>query len=142
MPTTVANVTGGSIDVTYNGSSPAVALRGNGTAVVLSAPRSRSLGAATPGESGKSVAIAVSNRNKVPVTLGTATLGGTDAASFKITNDSCSGQALAAKGKCSAEVQFTPAQNASGPQNASLSLGFTYGSNNGSVSTNLSGRVR
>ena len=39
VPTGVANVSGGSLDVIYNGTSPAVSLAGDGIAVTLKEPK-------------------------------------------------------------------------------------------------------
>lgn len=141
-PATVANVSGGSIDVAYNGGSPAVALEGDGIAVTLTAPKSQSFAAVDAGAVGKPVSIALSNSSTVTVTLGTATLGVPDAASFTITSDGCSGQPLAPKGKCEVAVEFAPPAMASGAQTSTLSFGFTYGANNGGVSTALKGNVK
>jgi hypothetical protein len=142
MPTSVAPSTGGSVDVIYNGTSPAVTLKGNGTAVTLSFPKSRGLGTATAGTAGKSSTVVIRNPSTVPVTFGTAVLGGTNPGSFGITGDQCSSEALAAKAKCDIVVQFTPGMAASGKQTATLSLGYTYGLNAGTVSTNLLGTAR
>lgn len=138
-PTTVAKGISGSVDVTYNGTTPAVTLKGNGTAVALTFPKSRGLGAATAGTAGKSSTLAIRNPSTVPVTFGSAILGGTNPASFSITSDKCSIEVLASRSTCDIVVQFTPGIAATGKQTATLSLGYSYGSNAGSVSTNLVG---
>jgi hypothetical protein len=142
MPTLVGDVTGGAIDVIYNGVSPSVSLAGSGVAVSLKAVRSKSLGTVISGQSGRPGTIVVSNPNTVAVALGTAILSGTNPASFTITSDSCSATPLPAKGKCSIAVELTRANLASGVQSATLSLAFTYGANDGAVSVNLTGKVR
>ena len=76
------------------------------------------------------------------MTLGTAMLGGTDPGSFKIATDKCSGQPLAPKGTCAIEVELAPPGNATGTQSATLAVPYTYGANQGSVSTDLSGKVK
>ena len=139
MPTSVARGIGGSVDVTYNGTSPSMTLKGNGTAVALDFPKLRGLGAATAGTLGKSSTLAIRNPSTVPVTFATAMLGGTNPDSFSITSDNCSSEALAAKDRCDVVVQFSPGMAASGKQTGTLSLGYTYGSNAGNVSINLQG---
>jgi uncharacterized repeat protein (TIGR03803 family) len=141
-PTTIATVSGKSIYVTYNGTSPAVALAGNGIGVTLKAPKSASFPPTSPDSASKSKNIVFSNPSTVTVTFGTAVFGGSDPSSFRFAGDQCSGQPLAPKGKCSVGVEFAPPGNASGTQNATLSLGYTYGANNGIASVSLSGKVK
>ena len=142
-PTTVGTISDGSIDVTYNGTSPSVALAGSGIAATLSAPKSASLGSAAAGAMGKPKTLKVSNNSTVALTLGTRVVGGTDPGSFQITNDQCSRTVLPPKGKCAISVELAPpGGSASGTQTATVTLGFTYGSNNGSASTSLSGKVK
>lgn len=141
-PPTVANVTGGSIDVAYDGASPAVTLEGDGIAVMLEAPKSESFAEVAAGASGAPKTIQITNPATVSVTLGAATLGGADPGSFTITSDGCSGKPLASKGNCKVAVEFTPPGAASGAQSSTLSFGFTYGANNGNVSTTLEGKVK
>jgi hypothetical protein len=142
MPTTVVPSTGGSVNVTYNGTSPTVTLKGNGTAVALSFAKSRGLGTATAAALGKSTTIAIRNPSTVPVTFGTAILGGTNPGSFTITSDKCSSEVLASRSTCDIVVQFTPGIASSGRQTGILALGYTYGINSGSVSTNLAGTAK
>ncbi len=141
-PATVANVTNGSIDVAYNGTSPVVTLAGNGISATLTAPKPTSLTPVAAGSVGKLKNIQFSNPSTVTLTFGTATLGGSDPASFKIASDQCSGKPLAPKGKCGIGIEFAPPSGANGLQSAILSFEFTYGANEGSVSTNLSGKVK
>lgn len=142
MPTTVGAVTDGSIDVTYNGSNPAVRLEGSGVAVAVSAPVSRLLSPVASPNIGNPSSIVVFNPNNVPVTLGTAVLVGTDAASFRISSNQCSATILPAKARCSIGIEFAPINGATGLQRAILSMGFTYGANDGTVSTALAARAR
>jgi len=128
--------------VSYNGTSPAVALEGDGVALTLKAPKSQSFAAVDAGMAGSPRKIEISNSSTVPVTLGTAALGGTDPGSFEIMSDQCSGRPLAAKGKCTVAVSFAPPGTASGAQSSMLSFGFTYGPNRGSVSTGLNSKVK
>ena len=74
--------------------------------------------------------------------LGAAALGMPDAGSFKIATDGCSGQPLAPKGACTVAVEFAPPKSASGAQSSALSFPFTYGANDGDVSTTLKGKVK
>jgi hypothetical protein len=142
MPATVAAVTDGSIDVTYNGSNPAVRLEGNGIAIAVSAPPSRLLTPVASPNIGNPSTIVVFNPNTVAVTFGTAVLGGIDPASFRISSNQCSATILAAKARCSIGIQFAPIVGATGMQRATLSMGFTYGANDGTVTTALAARAR
>ncbi len=141
-PTIAAELSDGSINVVYNGTSPMVTLKGTSIEVTLKAPKSESFPPESAGSIGKPKNIVISNPSTVTVTLGTAMLGGSDPGSFKISSDQCSGQPLASKGTCAIGVEFAPSGNASGAQSATLALGFTYGANQGNVSTDLSGRVK
>ncbi len=141
-PAVVETAVHGSIEVTYNGASPSVALEGNAEAVTLKAPKSAGLSSVAAGAVSKAKNIEISNSSAVTLTLATATLGGTDAGSFKISSDACSGKTLAAKGKCAIAVEFAPPGNATGTQTATLSLGFSYGANSGSASTSLKAKVK
>lgn len=125
-PVTVANVTG-AIDVTYNGTSPAVALDGDSIAVTLTAAeveiicRGRCRRHRQAGRTSRSRI-----RTRSLVTLGTATLGAPNPGSFAITSDGCAGQPLPLKGKCIVAVEFAPPGTASGAQSSALSfLGIT-----------------
>jgi len=142
VPTTVSNFSGGAIHVTYNGTSPALSLAGDGIGVTLKAPKSASFPPVSAGSMGSPKNIVFSNSSTVTVTFGTAVLGGSDPVSFKLASNQCSGQALAPKGMCGIGVEFAPPGNASGTQSATLSLGCTYGANASNVSANLSGKVK
>jgi hypothetical protein len=142
VPTTVGEVSGGSIEVTYNGASPAVVLAGNGIAVTLRAPKSESFPSENAGNVGTPKNIVLSNPSAVTLTFGAAVLGGSDPGSFKIASDPCSGQPLAPKAACAIGVEFAPPGDGNGTQRATLSLGFTYGVNGGNVLADLSGKVK
>ena len=119
-----------------------MSLSGTGIAVTLKAPKSESFTAVDAGVTGKAKNIELSNSSTVPVTLETAALGAPDPGSFTISSDGCSGQVLAPKGKCTVAVEFAPPGTASGAQTSTLSFGFTYGANSGSVSTALKSKVK
>jgi hypothetical protein len=55
--------------------------------------------------------------------------------------DGCANATLAPKAKCTADLEFTPGPSSNGGQTGTLSDNFTYGSNNGSVSVALTGKV-
>jgi hypothetical protein len=141
-PATPGAVSDQTIEVGYNGGSPAMSLSGTGIAVTLKAPKSESFTAVDAGVTGKAKNIELSNSSTVPVTLETAALGAPDPGSFTISSDGCSGQVLAPKGKCTVAVEFAPPGSASGTQTSTLSFGFTYGANSGSVSTALKSKVK
>lgn len=141
-PEVAGQASNGSIEVAYNGTSPSVALEGTAEAVTLKAPKSAGLPAVAAGAVSKAKNIEISNTSAVTLTLATATLGGTDAGSFKISSDGCSGKTLAAKGKCAIAVEAAPPGNATGTQTATLSLGFSYGVNSGTASTSLKAKVK
>ena len=107
-PMTVANVTGGSIDVTYNGTSPAVALEGNGIAVILAAPVHEIFSPVTKGSTGKPKTIKISNPAAVSVDLGATNIGGTDPGAFKIRASTCTGTLVRKPGGCVITMEFTP----------------------------------
>ena len=142
LPPTPTSAQSGSIDVVYNGARPTISMSGNGIAVALKSLRSKSFGNVIVGQNSKPASILISNPSVVTVSLGTATIGGTNASSFAINGDQCSMTALAARAKCGIGVRFAPSNGASGTQSATLSLGFTYGANNGSVAIGLSGKVK
>jgi len=141
-PATPGAVSDETIDVNYNGGSPAVSLSGTGIAVTLKAPKSESFTAVDAGVTGKAKNIELSNSSTVSVTLKTAALGAPDPDSFTIAGDGCSGQVLAPKSKCAVAVEFAPPGSASGAQTSTLSFGFIYGANSGSVSTALKSKVK
>ncbi len=141
-PATPGAVSDQTIEVGYNGASPATSLSGNGIAATLKAPKSESFTAVDAGVTGKAKNIELSNSSTVPVTLETAALGAPDPGSFTIAGDGCSGHVLAPKSKCAVAVEFAPPGSASGTQTSTLSFEFTYGANSGSVSTALKSKVK
>ena len=141
-PATPGAVSDQTIEVGYNGANPAMSLSGTGIAVTLKAPKSESFTAVDAGVTGKAKNIELSNSSTVPVTLEAAALGAPDPGSFTIAGDGCSGQVLAPKGKCTVAVEFAPPGTASGAQTSTLSFGFTYGANRGSVATALKSKVK
>jgi len=140
-PVTVANVSGGSIEVPYNGASPAVSLSGAGVAVTLKAPSKETFSPVAAGGTGKSKKIKISNPATVSVNLGATTVGGSDPTAFTITANGCTGT-LAAKGNCTITMEFTPKSGATGAQSATVGFSYTYGANDGVVSIPISGSVK
>jgi hypothetical protein len=65
--------------------------------------------------------VTLTNSGKVPVSVGTDTLGGTDAGDFVTLSDGCGGHDIPAGGSCAVKLVFTP--DAAGPRHASLRLG-------------------
>jgi hypothetical protein len=63
----VRNVTGGSITVIYNGTSPAVGLAGNGIAVTVKSPKPVSFSPVNAGSVGTPKSIVFSNTSSVTV---------------------------------------------------------------------------
>jgi hypothetical protein len=64
--------------------------------------------------------VTLTNTGKVPVSVGTVTLGGADADEFATLSDGCGGHDIPAGGSCAVKLVFTP--TAAGPRNASLRL--------------------
>ncbi|MGO9268318.1 MAG: hypothetical protein ACLQBA_26100, partial [Candidatus Binataceae bacterium] len=82
--------------IPYNGTSPAETLEGNGVAVTLKAPSSKTLPSADAGSVGKTANVTISNRSAATVQLGAAS-GLTD---FTIIADGCANATLAPKASC------------------------------------------
>ncbi len=139
-PATPGAVTGGSIEVSYNGASPTISLGGTGIAVTLKAPSKQTFSPVAAGGTGKPKKIKISNPATVSVSLGIASVDATDPTAFTITANSCTG-ALASKGSCTITMEFTPGSSATGAQSATVGFGYTYGANTGSVSIPISGTV-
>jgi hypothetical protein len=140
-PATPDAASGGSIDVTYNGASPAVSLSGNGMAVTLRAPSKETFSPVAAGGKGKSKKIKISNPATVSVSLGTTSVVGNDPTAFTISANTCTGP-LAAKRDCTITTKFTPGSGATGMQSATVGFSYTYGVNDGAVSVPVSGNVR
>ncbi|MHC4860435.1 MAG: choice-of-anchor D domain-containing protein, partial [Planctomycetota bacterium] len=66
------------------------------------------------------VTITVSNEGLAPLTVGTVSLSGPDAAEFEIRNDNASGQSIPAGGSATLEVVFRPASE--GAKSASVDV--------------------
>ena len=141
-PPMVANVSAGSINVTYNGSRPAVNLQGNGVAVTLTSPSREAFSSVAKGSTGKPKGMKIANPGTVGVSLGATTIGGTNSASFKITANTCTNTLARKPGSCTITMEFAPGSGATGTQSATVGFNYTYGANSGSVSIPISGTVK
>ncbi len=141
-PATPGAVSGGSIEVSYNGNSPAVSLSGTGIAVTLKAPSKETFSPVTAGGTGKPKKIKISNPATVSVSLGTTSVGGTDPTAFTITANTCTGTMGPKPGNCTITMEFTPGSGATGAQSATVGFSYTYGANTGAVSIPFSGKVK
>jgi len=136
-PATPGAVTGGSIDVSYNGISPAMNLSGTGLAVTLKAPSKEKFSSLE-----ESKKIKISNPATVSVSLGATSLGGADGfCEFTITANTCTGT-LAAKGNCTITIEFLPKTPSCVGLPATVGFSYTYGANTGAVSVPISGTVK
>jgi hypothetical protein len=112
-----------SVNITDNavGSPQTVALSGMGTSAAFT-PSATSLdfGTQTLGSASALHTVTVTNNGTANLTISTATLGGTNAADFAISTDTCSGATVHANNTCSVGLTFTPA--AAGPRTASLTF--------------------
>ncbi|WP_445152368.1 choice-of-anchor D domain-containing protein [Baekduia sp. Peel2402] len=98
-----------------------VALTGNGqTAPLLDGPTSADLGSVVVGSAGTGAALAFTNHGTTAATIGTATLGGADAAAIGTVADGCSSHTLASGASCTITVRLQPTH--AGAQAATLSL--------------------
>ncbi len=140
-PATPGAVTGGSIDVSYNGTSPMMSLSGTGIAVKLKGPSKETFSPEAAGGTGTPKKIKISNPATVSVSLGATSVFGIDPTAFTITANSCTGT-LAAKGNCTITMEFTPGAHATGAQSATVGSSYTYGANAGVVSVPISGNVK
>ena len=129
------------IEVAYNGASPAMSLSGTGIAVTLNAPSKETFSSVAAGAIGKSKKIKISNPATVSVNLATTSIVGNDPSAFTITANTCT-DTLAAKGSCTIEMEFTPGSGATGAQSATVGFSYTYGANTGIVSIPISGTVK
>ena len=128
-PATPNAVTGGSIEVSYNGTSPAVSLSGTGIEVTLKAPSKETFSPVAAGGTGKPKKIKISNPATVSVSLGTTSIGGSDPTAFTITANTCTGTLAAKPGNCTITMEFTPGSGATGAQSATVGFSYTYGAN-------------
>jgi hypothetical protein len=85
-------------------------------------PTSLDFGEQPAGTSGDPQTVTLTNEFGSDVVVGTATLGGTDAASFEIGTDTCSGSTLADGDTCDIDVSFLTPGPAGGPRSATLNL--------------------
>jgi hypothetical protein len=136
-PATVVGSVSETLTIPYNGASPAETLEGNGVAVTLKAPSSKTLPNDEAGEIGKTGTITISNRSAATVQLGAASA----LEDFTITDDGCAETTLAPKASCAVTVEFAPAEGTSGELTSALGYDFTYGANSGSVAITLKGKV-
>lgn len=141
-PAKVAHVNHGTIDVTYNGTNPAVTLEGNGIAVALTAPSRETFSSVARGNTGKPKGIKISNRTTVSVNLNAVSISGNNPGAFTITANNCRSELAPKSGNCTITMEFTPGSGAAGAQSATVGFSYTYGANNGSVSIPISGTVK
>ncbi|MGO8803780.1 NHL repeat-containing protein [Candidatus Binatus sp.] len=141
-PATSGAVSDATIDVTYNGASPAMSLGGTGIAVTLKAPSKETFASVAAGATGNQKNIKVSNPAKVSVNLATTTKSGNDPGAFTITANTCMSTLAAKPGNCTITMEFTPPSGATGVQSATVGFSYTYGANTGSVSIPVSGTVK
>jgi len=140
-PATPGAVTGGAINVTYNGASPTINLSGTGIALTLKAPSKETFSPVAAGGTGKPKAIKISNPATVSVSLGTTSIVGIDPTAFTITATTCTGTMAPKPGNCTITMEFTPKSGATGAQSATVGFSYTYGANTGVVSIPISGTV-
>jgi len=141
-PATPGIVSDQTVDVAYNGASPAMSLSGTGLAVTLKAPSKETFSPVAAGGTGKPKAIKISNPATVSVSLGTTTIGGTDPTAFTKTVNTCTGTLAAKPGNCTITMEFTPKSGATGAQSATVGFTYTYGANTGIVLVPISGTVK
>jgi hypothetical protein len=132
----------GNLSIPYNGRSPSITLKADGTTVSLSAPKTKRFAKTAAGSTSKAKIIMITNKSTAAVQLESPAIGG----DFTQVSgeDTCANTTLEpkSKGKCTVEVDFAPAAGSSGEQTGTLSYDFTYGTNNGSVSVALEGKVK
>jgi subtilase family serine protease len=134
----------GPLSVSYNGASPAtVELSGNGTVVSVRGPLRVIFPKQTAGTSGPSRPVVVTNNSRTA----TVKMGVTPApsGSFTAASDTCSGQFVGPRGRCTIGLEFSPPIGSASKSTltGTLSLTFTYGGNLGNVpNIALSGTVK
>ena len=141
-PATPGAVSDQTIEVGYNGASPAMNLSGNGIAVTLKAPSKETFSSVAAGTSGKAKKIKISNPATVSVNLATTSVVGTDSGAFTITANTCTVTLKAKPGNCTITMEFAPKSGATGTQSATVGFSYTYGANAGVVSIPISGTVK
>jgi CSLREA domain-containing protein len=85
-------------------------------------PDSLDFGEQPVGTSGSPMTLTLTNEFGSDIVIGTATLGGTDAASFEIGTDACSGTTLANGDTCDIDVSFLTPGPAVGSRSATLNV--------------------
>ena len=83
-------------------------------------PTSFDLGSVEAGSSNSAQTVTVTSSGTGSLTIGTITLGGTNAGEFAIQNDTCSGQTLAPGASATVQVVFSP--TSAGAKTATLSI--------------------
>src|SRR5208282_1396832 len=141
-PATPGAVSDETIDVAYNGASPAMSLSGTGIAVTLKAPSKETFSPVAAGAVGKSKAIKISNPATVSVNLATTSVVGNDPGAFTITANTCTVTLAAKPANCTITMEFAPKSGATGTQSATVGFSYTYGANAGVVSIPISGTVK
>jgi len=123
-PAAVGSRTGTLTVTPLGGSALAVQLTGTGTlsapAVSLSAPLS--FGSQNVGVASTAQTVTVTNSGNAAllISVGGATIGGTNAGDFSKSADGCSNTTVAAGASCTVSIRFTP--GAAGARSASLSI--------------------
>jgi len=142
LPVIPDAVTGGSIDVTYNGASPGLSLSGIGVEVTLNAPSKETFSPVAAGAAGKPKKIKISNPATVSVNLGPTSIGGNDPTAFTITANTCTRALPSKPSNCMITMEFTPKSGVVGAQSATVGFSYTYGANTSFVSIPISGTVK
>lgn len=115
--------------------SPNLLLLTSALLSVQADPVALSFGSLGIGNTSLPGATTVSNGTVGPVTFGTATISGVNAADFAVGSDTCSGETIAAGATCTVAATFTPA--ATGSRTAALSL--PHGAEGSPLTVPLSG---
>ncbi|WP_433302143.1 choice-of-anchor D domain-containing protein [Actinoplanes sp. CA-030573] len=105
---------------------------------VTVSPASLSFGDQKVGEPGAESTVTVTSTSTEAITLGTATITGTDAPAFIKKTDTCSGATLAPSGQC--KIGVVPNATAVGPQSATLTVSDN-GTSTKTVPLSLTGSI-
>jgi hypothetical protein len=106
---------------------------------VTTSPTALSFGSQKVAEPGAESKVTVTSTSSDSITLGTATIAGTDADAFIKKTDTCSGKALAAGATC--QIGVVPSATNVGTQTASLIVANTGGDSTKTVALSLEGSV-
>ncbi|MCU7722846.1 choice-of-anchor D domain-containing protein [Actinoplanes sp. KI2] len=106
---------------------------------VTTSPDSLSFGEQKVGEPGAESTVTVTSTSSDPITLGTATITGSDAAAFNQKTDTCSGATLAQNEQC--RIGVVPNATAVGSQTATLTVSDSAGTSSKTVPLSLVGSV-